>query len=66
MPILEDAKKTFEQLTGYGKPKRRDVVAFVRPRKPYLFPFKGDAAHSQQRQASADPLSDSRNPVESF
>jgi uncharacterized protein YjlB len=42
MPILENAKKTFEQITGYGRPKPRDMRDLVKTRKPRLFRFKDD------------------------
>src|SRR5437868_13135601 len=44
MPILEDAKKTIEQLTGYRRPARRDIASLVRTRKANLFCFRDDGA----------------------
>jgi len=42
MPILEDAKKAFEQITGYARPDRSEMSRLVRCRKPHLFHFKDD------------------------
>ena len=42
MPILEDAKKKIEQITGYARPKRRDLPGLVHSRKARLFRFKDD------------------------
>lgn len=40
--LLEDAKRAFERVTGYGRPKRRDIAGLTRPRKPHLIHFKDD------------------------
>jgi uncharacterized protein YjlB len=42
MPLLEDVKKTFEQITGYRRPKRHEVPGLIRRRKAHLFRFKDD------------------------
>jgi hypothetical protein len=42
MPILEDAERRIQQISGYARPKRRDVPALVHSRKPHLFRFKDD------------------------
>ena len=59
MPILENAKRAFEKLTGIGRPKRGDLSAMVRPRKPHLFHFKDDG----RTPNSALPLVLYRSPV---
>ena len=40
--LLEHAKRAFEKVTGYGRPKRRELSGLTRPRKPHLFQFKDD------------------------
>ena len=40
--LVENAKRAFERVTGYGRPKRRDISGLTRPRKPHLFRFKDD------------------------
>ena len=42
MPILEDAKRAVESATGLGRPKREQLSALTRKRKPHLFRFKDD------------------------
>ncbi len=42
MPMLETAKHTIESLTGWGRPGRDALQAFVRARKPHLFRFTDD------------------------
>jgi uncharacterized protein YjlB len=42
MPLFEKLKKSFETVTGYARPSRRDIDAAVRPRKPSTFRFKDD------------------------
>jgi uncharacterized protein YjlB len=42
MPILEDAKKRIELITGYARPKRRDVPGLVHSRKAHHVRFKDD------------------------
>ena len=44
MPLLEDKKKTIEQITGFARPKRDDLASLVRPRKAHAFAFKDDGA----------------------
>ena len=44
MPMLEDVKRAFERLTGYARPRPRDLPALVRQRKPQLFRFKRDGS----------------------
>jgi uncharacterized protein YjlB len=40
--ILEDAKRTLERVTGYGRPERTDVGPLTRTRKAHLLRFKDD------------------------
>ena len=49
MPILEDAKRAFEKVTGNGRPKRRDLAALVRRRKPHVLHFKDDGRTPNNR-----------------
>jgi len=42
MPIVEDAKKLGERLTGVGRPAARELSDLVRPRKPNVYRFKDD------------------------
>jgi uncharacterized protein YjlB len=42
MPILEDAKRALERLTGYRRPKRRELDTLLRARTPRTFKFKND------------------------
>ena len=42
MPILEDAKKLAERVTGIGRPKPQALADLVRVRKPTTFRFKAD------------------------
>jgi len=42
MPILEDAKRIFERVTGYASPEPPDLEDLVRARKPNLFRFSDD------------------------
>jgi uncharacterized protein YjlB len=42
MPVLENVKKTIEQVTGYARPKKSDVGDLARARKPHLFRFPDD------------------------
>jgi uncharacterized protein YjlB len=42
MPALEEVKNTLERLTGLRRPKPRELVALVHPRKPNAFRFKDD------------------------
>lgn len=44
MPIVEEAKRIFERLTGYGRPERRDFDRLVRRRSPQPFRFGDDGA----------------------
>jgi uncharacterized protein YjlB len=39
---MEQVKKQFEAITGYGRPGRRDVKRLVRVRKPHLYRFADD------------------------
>jgi uncharacterized protein YjlB len=40
--LVEDAKRAFEKVTGYGRPKQRQLSGLTRPRKPHLFHFEDD------------------------
>ena len=42
MPIVESVKKTFEAITGYARPGRREIRALVRVRKPLPYRFADD------------------------
>lgn len=42
MPILEDAKRAFERVTGLGQPSARTARAAVRARKAHTFHFDDD------------------------
>jgi uncharacterized protein YjlB len=42
MPILEDAKKRIEQITGYARPKRHEVSGLTHSRRAHLFRFRDD------------------------
>lgn len=42
MQVLENAKRAFERVTGYGRPTRRGLAELVRIRKPHLLHFKDD------------------------
>ncbi len=44
MPIVEDAKKLVETLTGLARPKARELAALVRERKPVTYRFKDDGS----------------------
>ena len=59
MPILEDTKRVFEQVTGYGRPKPRDLATLVRARKPHLHRFRDDGRTPNNRL----PLVVYRSPV---
>jgi uncharacterized protein YjlB len=42
MPILEDAKRTIERATGYGRPDAADLALLTQDRKAHLLRFKDD------------------------
>lgn len=42
MPVVEDAKRAFERVTGLGRPSPRAVRASVRARKAHTFYFEDD------------------------
>ena len=42
MPMLEDAKKIAEKVTGWARPSRDDLSALVRDRKASTLRFKDD------------------------
>ena len=42
MPLIETIKEKIEKITGWGRPKRREVDAALRPRKPNVFRFSDD------------------------
>ena len=44
MPILQDLKATFEQITGYRRPAPREAGRLRLPRKPRVFHFKDDGS----------------------
>ena len=57
--LLEDAKRAFEKITGYGRPKPRALASLVRSRTPHLFHFKDDGRTPNNRL----PLVVYRTPV---
>lgn len=40
--LVEEAKRVFERITGFGRPRSRDLKALVRKRKPLTFRFRDD------------------------
>lgn len=42
MPLLEDAKKLAETITGLRRPSKRELAELVQPRKPHTYRFKDD------------------------
>jgi len=44
MYVLETLKKTFEQVTGVGKPSSASMQRFIRRRKPHAIMFHDDGA----------------------
>jgi uncharacterized protein YjlB len=42
MPLLEDAKRTIELVTGLGRPIPKDLALLTQSRKPRLLRFKDD------------------------
>jgi uncharacterized protein YjlB len=42
MPVVETIKRAVEQVTGYGKPSKHEVLAAVRARKPRTVGFIDD------------------------
>ena len=42
MPILEDAKRTIERVTGYGRPDPTDLALLKQDRKAHLLRFQDD------------------------
>src|SRR5258706_9183377 len=42
MPLLEDAKRTIERVTGYSRPTAGDLALLTRDRKAHLLRFKDD------------------------
>jgi uncharacterized protein YjlB len=60
MPILEDAKKTIEEITGYARPKKRDPPGLMNSRKAHLFSFEDDGRTPNN---PALPLIHYRTPV---
>jgi len=61
MPIIEDAKKLAERMTGIGRPG--ELSNLVRERKPATFRFKDDGAAQSSAQA-ARPLSRAGGPAQ--
>jgi len=60
MPILEDAKKTLEKLTGLGRPATEEIFGLVRQRKANFHRFKDDGKTPNN---PALPLIHYRSPV---
>jgi hypothetical protein len=44
MPLIEIIKEKVEKITGWGRPKRREVDAVLRPRKLLPGPTCGHGA----------------------
>jgi uncharacterized protein YjlB len=42
MPIAETLKKSFEKVTGIGRPPQNELQALLRPRKPHAFRLHDD------------------------
>ena len=42
MPVLEDAKRIIERVTGYARPSSKELDLLPRVRKPHLLRFKDD------------------------
>jgi len=42
MPVMQELKRVVEKLTGIGRPRRRQVERFARPRRPELLRFRDD------------------------
>jgi hypothetical protein len=42
MPLIDTIKEKVEKITGWERPKRREVDAVLRPRKPNIFRFADD------------------------
>jgi uncharacterized protein YjlB len=59
MPIIEDVKRSFERLTGLGKPGPQELAASIRQRKPHLSRFRRDGSTPNNRV----PLIVYRTPV---
>jgi uncharacterized protein YjlB len=59
MPVLEDAKRTLEKLTGFKRPKRKELDGLLRSRKPQAFRFANDGTTPNNRV----PLIVYRTPV---
>lgn len=72
MPIIEDAKRAFERVTGLGQPSRRAARAAVRPRKAHTFLFDDDGLIPNNPRLplvvyrSAVHLSDAADPAALF
>src|SRR6516164_9513005 len=49
MPLMETIKEKVEKITGWGRPKRREVEAVLRPRKPNVFRFADDGTVPNDR-----------------
>ena len=49
MPTLENAKRVFEKVTGYARPRPRELGDLVRSRKPQLLRFKDDGRTPNNR-----------------
>jgi uncharacterized protein YjlB len=60
MPILENVKRTFEHVTGLGRPDLHAVATASRPRKAQLFRFKDDGETPNNPRL---PLVHYRSPV---
>jgi len=42
MPLLQDAKRSIERVTGWGRPAHEDLIRLTQSRKPHLMRFKDD------------------------
>lgn len=43
MPLLEDAKRTIERVTGFGRSTSKDLALLTQSRKPHLLRYKDDS-----------------------
>jgi hypothetical protein len=56
MPLLEDAKRSIERVTGLGRPARKDLALLIQSRKPHLLRFKDDGETPNNARCPMIPL----------
>ncbi len=49
MPVVEELKRIVEKLTGFGRPRRRELARLTRQRPPQLFRFRDDGETPNNR-----------------